>query len=94
MDALLADSQIVASISRDIVPVIAIVGAFLVFIVKIVASATENIYRARCNAMLKQDLINRGATAYEIAQIVNADGKVDKKWAPAPTAAPMQKVVC
>lgn len=93
MDAFFADSLIWASIGRDIVPVVAILGAFLVIVIKIVATAAEGIYRTRCNAMLKQDLINRGATAYEIAQIVGAGGKVDKKWANDSVAMPMQKPV-
>ncbi len=48
---------------------------------------------SRCNAMLKQDLINRGATAYEIAQIVGAGDKLDKKSRNDAAAMPMQKAV-
>ena len=56
----------------NLIPIAAITFTFLFFTLWIIAATIDSIYKTRCNAKLKERLIERGASASEITRIINA----------------------
>ena len=56
----------------NLIPVAAITCTFMFLGLWVIAATIDSIYKTRCNVRLKERLIERGASASEIARIINA----------------------
>jgi hypothetical protein len=56
----------------NLIPVLAIGCTFLFFMVWVCLATVDSIYKTKCNLRLKQMLVERGASATEITQIIRA----------------------
>jgi hypothetical protein len=56
----------------NLIPVLAIGCTFVFFVVWVILATVDSIYKTKCNLRLKQMLVERGASAMEIDQIVRA----------------------
>ena len=62
----------IQALGNDLIPVIAITLGFLFLVTWVVAATIDSLYKTKCNSRLKEKLVDRGASALEIHQIVNA----------------------
>ncbi len=67
----------IEELGNNLVPVLAISLAFLFFAIWVIAATLDSIYKTRCNYFLKERLIERGASASEIHQIIKAGETFD-----------------
>lgn len=56
----------------NLIPVLAISLTFSFFAIWVIAATLDSMYKATLNARLKERLVDRGASANEIAQIITA----------------------
>ena len=56
----------------NLIPVMAIGCTFMFFAIWVVLATIDSLFKTSCNTRLKRRLIERGATASEIAQIIRA----------------------
>lgn len=56
----------------NLIPVMAIGCTFMFFAIWVIMATIDSLFKTSCNSRLKQRLIERGASASEIAQIIKA----------------------
>jgi hypothetical protein len=62
----------IQELGDNLIPVMAIGCTFLLFAIWVVLATIDSLFKTSCNSRLKQRLIERGASAQEIAQIIQA----------------------
>lgn len=62
----------IEELGTNLIPVLAISLTFMFFAIWVVAATIDSIYKTRCNFYLKQKLIERGASANEIREVIKA----------------------
>lgn len=62
----------IQELGNDLIPVLAISLTFLFMAIWVVAATIDSIYKTRCEFRLKERLVERGASATEIQQILKA----------------------
>ena len=70
----------IGELGDNLIPVMAIGCTFMFFAIWVIAATIDSLYKTSCNSRLKQRLIERGASAYEIAQIIKA-GEAEEETA-------------
>lgn len=60
------------ALGNNVVPVLAISCTFLFLTIWVVMATIDSIYKTKCNRRIKEQLIDRGASAAEIDQIIQA----------------------
>lgn len=62
----------IQDLGDNLIPVIAITMTFLFFVIWVTAATIDSLYKTACNSRLKEKLVDRGASASEIDQIMIA----------------------
>lgn len=62
----------IEDLGTNLVPVLAITCLFLFLVIWVVAATLDSLYKTRCNTQLKQRMVERGASAHEIDQVLKA----------------------
>lgn len=65
-------------LGNNLIPVLAIGCTFLFLMFWVVMATIDSIYKTRCNMRLKEKLVERGASAMEIDQIIRAGTPIDE----------------
>lgn len=60
----------IQELGDQLIPVVAITLGCLFMVVWVVMATVDSIYKTKCNSRLKEKLIDRGASAAEIAKII------------------------
>ena len=60
------------ALGNNLIPVLAISCTFMFLVFWVVMATIDSIYKTRCNLRLKEKLVDRGASASEIDQIIRA----------------------
>jgi hypothetical protein len=82
----------IQELGSQLVPVLAIVCTFSFLIVWLVAATMDSIYKTFCNSRLKERLVEKGLSAYEIDQIIRAGSTLTEESTSEPRVAPVPPI--
>lgn len=62
----------IQALGQNLIPITAITFVFMFLVIWVVMATIDSIYKTKCNARLKEKLVDRGASADEIDQIIKS----------------------
>lgn len=68
----------ISELGDYLIPAMAIGCTFLVMVIWVIAATIDSLYKTACNSRLKERLIERGTSAYEIDQILRAGTQAEE----------------